>query len=111
MSNLEEIIKKLKDHENRIRALEGGSSRSEERSDRDKKDINYSGATGGIRFLIKSGFLDTKRNQKDIRKKLTDENYHYSSQAVYEALQILSKSNGPLVVLKEKGKKVYVKRK
>lgn len=76
-----------------------------------KKEKEFVGATGGIRFLISKGFLDTKRNLSDIRKVLEKNSYNYSIQAAQSALNRLSKPGGPLVSLKEGGKKVYVKRK
>ena len=74
-----------------------------------KKD--FTGATGGIRFLISKGFLRTKRSLSDIRGELEKNNYHYSIQAAQSALNRLSKPGGLLVALKTGGKKVYVERK
>lgn len=72
---------------------------------------NFQGATGGLRYLISKGFFDRKHNFGEIKKGLADNNYHYSNQAVQTPLNNLSKAGGPLVSLKEKGKKVYAKRK
>lgn len=72
---------------------------------------NFQGATGGLRYLVAKGFFDRKRNFGEIKKGLADNNYHYSNQAVQTPLNNLSKSGGLLVSLKEKGKKVYAKRK
>lgn len=110
--NIQQIIKKLDDHENRIRALENnGSSTKQDKTKKVWGKEDYSGATGGLRFIIKNGFFKIKRNQTVIRKELAEKNYYYSSQAIYEALKILAKPSGSLVALKEKGKKVYVERK
>lgn len=76
-----------------------------------QKNDDFVGATGGIRFLISKGLLDTKRSLSDIRGALEKNGYHYSIQAAQSALNRLSKANGPLVALKESGRKVYVKRK
>lgn len=111
-SQLRHIVKRIDDLERRIRALEGddlNTKANKRGTSRQKQD--FSGATGGIRFLIKNGFFRTKRNQVSIRKELASKNYHYSSQAVYGALKALSKHGGPLVVLKDKRLKVYVERK
>jgi len=76
------------------------------------KGGKFEGATGGIRFLISKGYLNTKKSLSDIKKGLEGNNYHYSIQAAQTALNRLSKTGGrPLVALKEGGKKVYVKRK
>ena len=72
---------------------------------------NFQGATGGLRYLVSKGFFDRKRNFGEIKKGLADNNYHYSNQAVQTPLNNLSKAGGMLVSLKEKGKKVYAKRK
>jgi hypothetical protein len=109
---IQQIRERLEDHEKRILALENSLIDQGTRKMKVVKEHkDYSGATGGIRFLIKNGFFKVKRSQKDIRQELAAKNYHYSSQAIYAALQILSKPNGPLVVLKGKGHKVYVERK
>lgn len=113
-AQLQKILAQLEDHEKRIHALEGGTIRSRKESRRASSvqtREDYSGATGGIRFLIKNGLFKMKTKQKDIRKELADKSYHYSSQAIYEALKILSRPSGPLVVLNEKRQKVYVERK
>lgn len=75
------------------------------------KDKDFSGATGGIRFLISKAQLDKKLGLGEVRSALAGADYHYSTQAVQMALNRLSKPAGPLVGFKEAGKKVYVKRK
>lgn len=76
----------------------------------------FSGATGGIRFLILRGFFsnNNKRSLSDVRKELEKHDYPYSSQAVDMALRRLAKVKGPLVALKPgagKQGKLYAKRK
>jgi hypothetical protein len=75
------------------------------------KKNNYKGPTGGIKFLIDKGFLNNKQPLAGIRAKLSENGYHYSIQAAQTALNRLSKLGGPIVALKEGGKKLYVKRK
>lgn len=72
---------------------------------------NFSGPTGGVRFLISRGFLKKKHALREVRAALGDHDYHYSKQAVHEALNRLSGKHGPLVALKEGSKKFYVERK
>jgi len=72
---------------------------------------NFDGATGGVRFLISKNFFSARRVFSEIEKGLQDDSYHYSKQAIQMALTRLSAKGGPLVALKDKGKKVYVKRK
>lgn len=74
---------------------------------------NYKGATGGVRHAIDSGYFDKeKRELGQISKALGDNGYHYSKQAIHEALKRLSDGSGtPLVVLKEGKVNKYVRRK
>lgn len=72
---------------------------------------DFSGLTGGLRFLISHGFFKTKKNLSDIRTELEKHGYHYSPQAADMGLRRLSKLKGPLVVLREGGKKLYGERK
>lgn len=110
-NDIQKILGKLDDHEKRIRTLELASGTKHKKAGLTVTQESYSGATGGVRFLVKNGFFKTKRNQVSIRKELADKGYHYSSQAIYEAMKILSKLGGLLVTLNEKGSKVYVERK
>jgi hypothetical protein len=72
---------------------------------------NFDGATGGVRFIFSKGFFDSRQVFAAVQKELQDNGYHYSKQAVQNALTRLSLKGGPLVALKDKGKKIYVKRK
>jgi hypothetical protein len=73
---------------------------------------NYAGATGGIRLLADSGYFDKKRTFGEVCKALEDKGYVYSKQAVQTPLNLLSSvKSGLLVGLKERGRKVYAKRK
>ncbi len=110
-NDIQQILGKLDDHEKRIRALELGPGTKLKKVDQTVKQENYSGATGGVRFLVKNGFFKTKVNQVSVRKELAEKGYHYSSQAIYEAMKVLARPGGPLVTLNEKGSKVYVERK
>ena len=104
----EEYIKKIiKDHERRILILEGKPKTPQEIKHKDAKNEKYSGATGGIRYLISKKFFKEKHDLSTIRGKLSQEGYHYSRQAVHEALKTLSKTSGPLVALKEGKRKTY----
>jgi hypothetical protein len=72
---------------------------------------NFKGATGGLRLLLSKGYFDRRRRFSEIEKELNSHGYHYSKQAIQTPLNRLSLQSGPLVGLKEKGRKVYVKRK
>ncbi len=76
-----------------------------------KEKQSFKGATGGLRLLISKGFFDKKQTFGAIKRKLAEEDYHYSDQAIQTPLNNLSKAGAPLVGFKENGKKVYAKRK
>lgn len=78
----------------------------------DKDAKKYKGATGGIRLLADEGYFDKKRTFGDICKALESKGYHYTKQAVQTPLKYMSSSKEKLlVVLTEKGRKLYAKRK
>lgn len=72
---------------------------------------NFSGPTGGVRFLVSENFFGKKRALSETIHALSGHGYHYSKQAIHQALTYLSNSSGPLVKLKEKGSNFYVGRK
>ena len=106
---MEKAIQKI---ERRIARLEeavfGGSRR---RSIPAARNTNTSGPAGGVRTLVEMGFFKSKRNLGDVRTELGKHDYHYGTQAIDTALRRLSKKNGPLVIVKQKGTNFYVKRK
>jgi len=67
-------------------------------------------STGGVRFLNLERLLQEKKALAEIRLALAQRDYHYSKQAVHEALKRLIQKDGPLVCLLEGGKKMYVNR-
>jgi hypothetical protein len=71
----------------------------------------FKGATGGLRLLLSNGFFDQRRRFSEIEKEMNRRGYHYSKQAIQTPLNRLSLQSGPLVGLREKGHKVYAKRK
>lgn len=75
------------------------------------KGEEFKGPSGGIKLLIKKGFFNSRKNLGDVRKKLEEINFVYNAQSVDNALTRLAISSGPLVVLKDRGKKVYCVRK
>jgi hypothetical protein len=98
----------------RIEALEravfGANPTIKSRSIKSSTDA-FKGATGGLRLLLSNGFFDQRRRFSEIEKELNSQGYHYSKQAIQTPLNRLSLQSGPLVGLKEKGHKVYAKRK
>jgi hypothetical protein len=104
-----EIINILKRIEKLETAVFGSATKVKKLAAKDKS--GYEGPTGGIRLLIDKGFFDAKRTLADVRARLAENGYHYSIQAAQTGLNRLSKTGGPIVALKEGGKKAYVKRK
>jgi hypothetical protein len=72
---------------------------------------DFKGATGGLRLVVSQGFFDRRRKFSEIEAELNKQGNHYSKQAIQTPLNRLSAKGGPLVGLKEQGRKVYVKRK
>jgi len=72
---------------------------------------HFRGATGGIRLLISKNFFDSKRALGNTRSALAQNGYHYSRQAVDMALKGLATRKGPLTLIKEGGRNLYVNRK
>lgn len=109
---LEEVSERLKKLEHEVFEIKKRRFVEDFKKDTEKlKENEFSGATGGVRFLLSEKFFDHKRSLADVRDKLTEHGYHYSLQAVQMAVNRLSKSSGPLVTFKEGGKKQYAKRK
>lgn len=98
------------DLEARIAALERAVFGSKPKLRSNVKE-DFTGATGGLRLLVSNGFFNQRRRFSEIEKELNKQGYHYSKQAIQTPLNRLSRSSGPLVALKEKGHKVYAKRK
>ncbi len=103
------IIKRLGRLEERVF---GGGDKQILREDKSGRKADFSGPTGGLRFLVSRNFFKTPKNFSDIRSELEKHGYHlYSPQAVDIGLRRLSKLKGPLVALKRGGKKFYGERK
>lgn len=110
-NQIEELIKRIEGLETRVGILEGGKTKKVAKVAQKESGTNYSGPTGGVRYLIDKGFFKDKQELSATRSKLSEEGYHYSRQAVHEALKTLSRQIGPLVALKEGSRKIYVIRK
>jgi hypothetical protein len=103
--------KAIKALEARVARLENAVFVKKAKPNPDKKSEIYIGATGGIRFLISKEFFKNKRKLGEVWDSLTENGYHWSRQAVDMALKGLSSRRGPLVLLKEGGRNVFVRRK
>jgi hypothetical protein len=88
-----------------------GARKSASKPKAEAKASGFSGATGGVRFLVSKGLFKKKQGLAEVRTALSENGYHYSRQAVHVALNNLISKGGPLVSLQEGGRKVYVERK
>jgi len=71
---------------------------------------SFKGATGGLRLLANDGFFDRGRFFSEIESELRKRGYYYSKQAIQTPLNRMSGLRGPLVSIREKGRKLYAKR-
>jgi hypothetical protein len=103
--------KKIRKLEQRIARLEKAVLAGRGHQAQKQPVKGFTGATGGVRFLLSKGFFKKKHGLKDVRTALAKNGYHYSRQAAHVALNNLTAKGGPLVSLQEGGRKVYVERK
>ena len=103
--------KPIKALERRVARLEDAVFGKKPTSIPKTKKERYSGATGGVRFLISKDFFNEKRKLRQVRDALAKNGYHWSRQAVDMALRGLASRKGPLTLLKEGGRNVFVRRK
>ena len=85
-TKMEELKKRLEDHENRIKKLEKVLFSKKEPMKALKK--NYKGLAGGIRLLIDNGFLNEPKSVKEIMVELKREGYHNSQAGVSSTLSV-----------------------
>lgn len=104
----EEINKDIYVRLEKVETLLGGKKYAKAKED---KHDNFSGAKGGVLFLISKGFFSQKRNAPETKAELDKLEYFYNIQVVQTTINRLSSKTGPLITMDEKGKKIYVKRK
>jgi len=107
----EKIIKQILNRLNRLELAVFGDKEKSKKMVKRKKDVNFKGITGGIRFLIsKSFFKGKKRAFDEIKKELNKYDYYSSRQSIQASLDQLSSTKGLLVKIKERGKNYYAER-
>ena len=106
-----DVPKTLKQLESRVAELERAVFARRQKRSSSGETGDFKGATGGLRLLATKGFFDRKRTFGEIKEALASHGYHYSKQAVQTPLNTLSKSGSLLVSFRERGRKVYAKRK
>jgi len=108
--NEQEIISRFESIEKRLDKLEGKPITSAEVKQGKKED--FSGLAGGIRLLIKNGFLNTPKDTKEIKTELKRESYHYTDAGISSTLtETFVKNKRVLNRIKEYKKWKYVVRK
>lgn len=107
------VEQQIKDLTARVQKLETALVKKKPNARANKDgEAKYTGATGGVRFLIDKGFFSSKKSLGEVRKAAAGHGYHYSAQAIDTALSRKSAgASSPLVALKEGGGKKYVRRK
>lgn len=75
------------------------------------ENADFSGPAGGLRLLLSKGYFKQRRQFADVMQTLKADGYLYRKQAFHNALTRMSKLGGPLIFIKEGGKKVYAERK
>jgi len=109
MSNEEEIQKKIHELETRLKKVEELFFKT---SKPPEIEGSFKGLNGGIRFLIKNGFLDMPRLLNEISNELRRLGYIYSDQSISKALLVDFMRNWRLLSrIKENDNWKYAKRK
>jgi 3-phosphoglycerate kinase len=83
--NEQEIIARLEAVERRLEALENTRLEAKE-TKKEQTNENFSGLAGGIRRLIKNGFLNSPKEAKEIKEELKREGYHYTDAGITSTL-------------------------
>ena len=104
MTSVEEINKRLEDHERRIKNLEQLVKGKNKRIFTKRKSI-----FDHLTHLKSEGFFDQPKNLKEIVEKLAQESYHYPQQSLTEHLQRAVRQ-GVLGRVKKDKKWTYCKR-
>lgn len=80
------LEKRIADLERRLSILENKKIRSDQANFKDKSEQDehskYKGLTGGITFLVDSGFFNTLHSSREIHEELKKEGYVYRVEAV-----------------------------
>ena len=107
-----ELKKIIKDHENRISKLENQlSSKSTPSKKTQSAESNYSGTSGGIQFLIDSGFLNNPKSSQMVHEEMKREGYHKPVKNIDATLRLVFVKKKILERIKEDKVWKYVIRK
>jgi len=84
-NEIEDPMKIIQDHEERISRLE--KAIFEEKVE-PKAKPEFKGLSGGIEYLISKGFLDIPKSVKGIQDELKKEGYHYPYESLNKILSV-----------------------
>lgn len=88
MMDLKNLETMLKNHEERIVALEKSLKPTKEHSKTKDLPRDYSGLVGGVRYLIDEKFFNTPRKLGEIIDKLKENGYFHDSGAVHRTVAV-----------------------
>ena len=107
----EEHIQKIEDIDERLKKIED-MFLSKNASEHSKVKDNFTGLSGGIRFLIKNGFFNEPKTLKEVIEELKREGYHRSMSGVASTLSVTFTANQKILTrIKEGTNWKYVIRK
>ncbi len=88
---MSQLDKKIGELEKALKELEKRISKLEKAIFTEKvKPVTgeFKGLSGGIRFLISTGFLNSPKSVREVREELKREGYHYSYDSVDKLLRV-----------------------
>ena len=112
--DISKILKRLERLEKQVFGAEASTTRlcvPRAAKKQDFKASSYSGPAGGVRLLIEESFFSRKQGLAEVRSALATKEYVYRDSAIQTALNRMTGKEGPLVSMKEGGRKVYALRK
>lgn len=95
---IEELIEKISNLEKRLSKIEGEPTIIK------KSKGGFQGLSGGIRLLLKNGFLNEPKSVKEIYEELAREGYHYPKRSVDKLLRVNFMKKQKLLTRIKKGK-------
>lgn len=88
MMDLKNLELMLKNHEERIVALEKSLKSKNDHSKKEDLSRDYSGLVGGVRYLVDDKFFNIPRKLGDIIDKLKENGYFHESGAVHRTVAV-----------------------
>lgn len=113
MEEIEKLKKIIEDHEDRIGKLEKQflAKSVQSTTKKTKNELNYSGTSGGIQFLINNGFLNSPKSSQVVYEEMKREGYHKPIKNIDATLRLVFVKKKILERIKEDKVWKYVIRK